>query len=104
MPLREQRDLPLVETAVVEESGIVLVRMPRRHRALGGDLSELLRALFRVRVGQQRKRRDLSGPMAARAFCEKNRRDVLVKSDVFGQRFGGGTGGGEQEQDGGDFH
>ena len=61
------------------EGAVLRIGVPRRHRPVGNLARDRLRPRTRVLVGEQRHRRDVTGPMATRAVREEDRRHVLVE-------------------------
>ena len=80
-PLLQESDLLHRQTTLPDQVDQIPIRQPRRHDPAPGHVHDLLRVFPRVLVAQQREGRGLTGPMAARAVLENNRRDVLVEGD-----------------------
>ena len=80
-PTGDRGDLLRGEAPVAREIAVPVFRQPRRHVAAvchGGNQGG---ALLDILVGEERKRRGVSGMMARRAFPIHQGRDVVRKSD-----------------------
>ena len=105
-PVVQGLDLGVGEARILDELAVLRVGEPRRHGALGRDLADRLRPGAGLVVGQERHRRGLPGPMAARAVLVEDGRYVVgpghrrgVRRVVGGRR---GEGGGREERQGED--
>ena len=81
-PAPNQRDLIRAQPAGAEELVIAGRRHPRRHLPRTRRARDVVSMLLRVRVLQQRKGRDLPGPMTGDAIGVEDRRDVLRERGV----------------------
>src|SRR5262249_44946913 len=95
-PLLEDSQLLDGEAAFTRERAITRFRQPRRHVASRRGISNLLRVLLHVRIGQETKWCRLSRPMTGSTLLKDDRRHVLGESgrasgtgNVLPVRFGG---------------
>ena len=85
-PAPQQRDLRVAQRMLADERAIAGIGLPRRHEPLRGDLRDLRRVPFRVRVGEQAERRRSARVMTHAAAIVQQRRDVFRVGDGLRER------------------
>ena len=80
-PLDEGIDFILLQRTIIREVAIILVREPRRHFPHRYRGLDRLCPGTRILVGDERHRRDLTGPVTALTIFLENRKHIFGESD-----------------------
>ncbi|PYV18076.1 MAG: hypothetical protein DMG21_06155, partial [Acidobacteria bacterium] len=81
-PTFERSDLGVAKSRVILEVTITGNRLPRRHQACANRGSYGRPLLFRILVGEERERGNLSGAMAARTMAVEDWGNILGIRDL----------------------
>ena len=85
-PLLNQRDIAVIEPAVVAIRVRSRLRFPRRHQARGSSRGNNASLVPDVLIRKQSERRSLPRTMAGRAMVVNDRCDLLIESDRLSRR------------------